>query len=150
MVLRPVPATPLALLAPILLMALVIASWIAMRQHDRGLCERCMGSMPLNPSEAAARSRRRFFVTHLGSNRRVVAGYLIALVAANILLLPGPGVTQTMGEYAWAAVQTSLIYLVVCYTTHRRLQPWCPECEGGGPGDDERTWTPAPSGSSHR
>jgi hypothetical protein len=89
-------------------------------------------------------------VTHLGSDRRVVAGYLLMLVFANVLLLPGPGMAQTLGRYAWAGVQATLIYLVVCHNTHRRLQPWCPECEGGGPGDDERLDSPAPSGSFHR
>ena len=150
MVLRPLPATPAALLAPLLLVAVVLASWVAMRQHDRGLCERCMAAMPLNAAEAAARCRRRFLVTHLGSDRRALAAYLLVLVASNVLLLPAPGIAQTVGDYAWASVQVTLIYLVVCYTTHRRLQPWCPECEGGGPGDDERMSNPAPSGFSHR
>ncbi len=149
--LRPLPATPVALLAPVLVVGIVLASWVAMRKHDRSLCERCMAAMPLNPSETAARCRRRFVVVHLGSDQRALAAYMLVLVASNLfLLIPGPGLVQTLGGYAWASVQVTLIYLVVCYTTHRRLQPWCPECEGGGPGDDERMSNPAPSGFSHR
>ena len=150
LVLRPLPPTPLALLVPVLVVAVVLVSWLTMRQHDRGLCELCMASMPLNPSEAATRCRRRFVVTHLGSDRRALAAYLIVLVGSNLLLLPGPGLLQTVGQYAWAAAQVTLIYLVVCYTTHRRLQPWCPECQGRGPGEEERLPDPSPSGSSYR
>lgn len=149
LVLRPLPASPMALLAPFLVVAVVLVSWLTMRQHDRGLCERCMAAMPLNPSETAIRCRRRFVVTHLGSDRRALAAYLLALVVSNVLLLPGPGTAQTVGRFGWAAVQVTLIYLVVCYTTHRRLQPWCPECQGRGPGDEERLSDPTPSGSSH-
>ena len=110
-----------------------------------------MSAMPLNPSEAAARCRLRFLVTHLASNRRAVVTYLLFLVSSNVLLLiPGPGTAQTLGQYSWALVQTTMIYLVLCHSTHRRLQPWCPECEGGGPGDEEQVSGPAPSGSFHR
>ena len=147
---RPLPATPAALMVPFLLVLLVLVSWVSMRQHDRGLCERCMSAMPLNPSETAARCRRRFAVTHLGSDRRLVAAYLLLLVFSNVLLLPAAGVFHTAGQYVWAAVQSTLIYLVMCYTTHRRLQPWCPECQGGGPGDKEWSADPTPSGSSYR
>jgi hypothetical protein len=150
LVLRPLPATPAFLLVPILVMAVVLGSWVAMRQHDRSLCERCMAGMPLNPSELAARCRRRFVVTHLGSDRRALAAYLLILVMSNLLLLTPAGPARTVGEYAWAAVQTTLIYLVVCHSTHRRLQPWCPECAGGGPGDESRVYDPTPSGSSQR
>ena len=150
LVLRPLPPSPASLLVPVLVMAVVLVSWLTMRQHDRGLCELCMAAMPLNPSEAATRCRRRFVVTHLGSDRRALAAYLIVLVASNVLLLPAPGIFHTLGQYAWAAVQVTLIYLVVCYTTHRRLQPWCPECQGRGPGDEERLSDPTPSGSSYR
>jgi len=150
LVLRPLPARPEYLLAPFLVIALVLGSWLAMRQHDGKLCERCMASMPLNPSEEAARRRMRFTVTHMGSDRRALAAYLLVLVLSNLLLMLPVGIARTVGEYSWAIVQTTLIYLVLCHTTHRRLQPWCPECEGGGPGDEERTWDPAPSGSSYR
>jgi hypothetical protein len=150
LVLRPLPASPAFLLAPFLIVAVVLGSWIAMRQHDRMLCERCMSAMPLNPSEVAARCRLRFAVTHMGSDRRALAAYLLVLVMSNLLLMAPAGIARTIGEYAWAAVQTTLIYLVLCHCTHRRLQPWCPECEGGGPGDDERVSDPTPSGSFHR
>jgi len=151
LVLRPLPTDhPAVLLLPFLLVMLVLGSWVVMRQHDRQLCERCMAAMPLNPAEAAARCRLRFLVTHLASDRRAVAAYLLILIASNVLLLPGPGTAQTMGRYAWALVQTTMIYLVMCHSTHRRLQPWCPECEGGGPGDKEFSSGPTPSGSFHR
>jgi hypothetical protein len=121
-------ANPLALVLPLLLMLLVIVSWLRMRDHDRRLCERCMSSMPLNPSQNAARYRRRFATAHLGSNKLLVVAYLLVLVGS--AFVPGP-----IGVWVWAPVQASMIYLILCSVTHRRLQPWCPKCQGEGGGE---------------
>jgi hypothetical protein len=41
-----------------------------------------------------------------------------------------------------------MIYLVLSYTTHRRLQPWCPACSGGDGGrEDADAPEPIPTGS---
>jgi hypothetical protein len=129
-------SSPLALLVPLLLMLLVVVSWLRMRDHDRRLCERCMSSMPLNPSLVAARYRRRFATTHLGSNKPLMIAYLLVLVGSAFL----PGRT---GTWIWAAVQTTMIYLILSSVTHRRLQPWCPKCQGEG-GGESTSLTPDP------
>ncbi len=124
-----VPSRPLLVVAPPVLMALVLTSWLLMRRHDRRLCEHCMTAMPLNPSESAVRHRRRLATAHLGSNKPLVLAYLVVLTSA--AFLPG-----TVGLVIWSAAQASMIYLLISYTTHRRLQPWCPQCRGGGRDDD--------------
>src|ERR1700710_837141 len=52
--LHPLPGV-FAFSVPIALFGFVLLSWFLMRQHDRRLCEQCMSSMPLNPSEQAVR-----------------------------------------------------------------------------------------------
>ena len=62
------PSEPtLALGVSIALITFVVASWLLMRRHDRGLCEHCMAGMPLNPSELAVRYKRRFWLSHSGA-----------------------------------------------------------------------------------
>jgi hypothetical protein len=123
----PPPAgTSLALLLPVLLFGLVIFSWLLMRDHDRRLCEFCVSSMPLDAAEIASQLHRRFTLAHLGERRQLVVGYLIVLVGANGLLLIGP-----VGRVGWAIIESSMIYLVMAYSSHRRFQPWCPQCRGG-------------------
>jgi hypothetical protein len=121
---------PPALILPIagLLAALVLTSWLLLRRHDRRLCETCIAGLPLDPSQRAARYGFRFRTAHIGSSRLLVAGYLAVVVGSN--LLPG-----TVGRLIWAAAQLSMLYLVLSYVTHRRLQPWCPQCRNGGGGD---------------
>ncbi len=129
-------------LAPVLLVGIVIATWIQMRKHDRSLCERCIGSMPLNPSESAQRYRRRLALVHLGSEPRAIAIYLLFLLVANVLLSLAPGALLGPATVLWAVAQSTLIYLVLSHTTHRRLQPWCRQCDGGG--DDDQADAPGP------
>jgi hypothetical protein len=136
--LRPPPAgTALSLMVPVAVMALVITSWLLMRQHDRRLCEACMRTMPLNASEQAARQVSRFRVTHLGSNKLLVVGYLVFLVGS--AFVPG-----RLGLAVWTSAQLSMIYLVLSYSSHRRLQPWCPWCNERGPGEDHDVQAPDP------
>ena len=137
-----------AALVPVLLVAWVVPSWLLLRHHDRRLCEDCMAGMPLDPAGDARRFDRRLAVVHLAGDRRVVLAYVTVLVASHLLLLgaraaagPGPG------ELAWALVQASLVYLVLAHGTHRRLQPWCRHCAGGGGGDGAAAPDPAPTGS---
>lgn len=136
--LRP-PAEPAVVLGlSVALIAFVLASWLLMRRHDRGLCEQCLAAMPLNPSALAVRYRRRFWLSHTGAQPRFVIAYLVVLIGSNF-------VTSPPGRVIWVLMQASMIYLILAYSTHRRLQPWCPWCrnDGGGDGDDQPA-TPDP------
>jgi hypothetical protein len=151
LVLRPLPPGSLAsLVVPAVVVVVVLLSWWSMRQHDRRLCEFCVAAMPINPTQAAIRHRRRLALAHLGADRRLVAAYLVVLVGSNLLLLGGPTLLRISGPYVWSAVQATMIYLVLSHTTHRRLQPWCPQCQGGGGRDHAVDQDPEPSGSRTR
>lgn len=126
--LHPLPGL-LAFTAPIALFAVVLLSWVLMRQHDRRLCEQCASSMPLNPAERAQRYGRRFWMAHTGSEPRFLVPYVIVLVSSNFATSPA-------GRIGWALIQLSMIYLILAQQTHRRLQPWCPWCSGGGGGEE--------------
>ena len=129
---------------PIALMAFVIATWFAMRSHDRRLCESCMASMPLNAAERAVKMKRRFWMAHTGSEKRFLIPYLVVLIASNFA-------TGPVGKTFWAAMQLSMIFLILSNTTHRRLQPWCPWCSDGGGGQEEKDEvTPPPLPDNHR
>lgn len=132
-----------ALGVTIALITFVVASWLLMRRHDRGLCEHCMGAMPLNPSELAVRYRRRFWLSHSGAQPRYVVPYFAALIGSSFL----PG---RVGLLIWSIVQTSMIYLILAYATHRRLQPWCPWCQSGDGGGEDDPVTPDPVPQDHR
>jgi hypothetical protein len=109
-----------------------------LRKHDRSLCEHCMLSMPLNPSEQAVKFQRRFWMSHTGADKKFMIPYLVVLIGSNFF----PG---TAGLYAWAVIQSSMVFLILSYSTHRRLQPWCPWCSDGGGGmDREQPWVPEP------
>ena len=129
----PLPSdNPASFALPVLLGVVVVASWVFMRRHDRSLCERCLHTMPLDAAATAQRRHRRFAVVHLGENRRVVVGYLVVLLGSNALLF----LESVPARVLWAAVQCSMVYLVLAYSTHRTLQPWCPWCSEGGGGED--------------
>ena len=133
---RSAAPTALSVFGSTALLVFVILTWLLMRQHDRRLCEQCARSIPLNASEQAARYRRRFALTHAGTDLRLVALYLLVLLGSNMLLM------VPHGRWAWAAIQTSMIYLILAYSTHRRLQPWCPWCSDGGGGSEVDDSTP--------
>lgn len=149
---RPLPVdNPLAALSPLLLVVVVVITWFQMRRHDRGLCELCVRAMPLNPSESAARYRRRLALAHAGSHRRVLVAYLAVLLGSDLLVAVAPSALQRPALMLWAAVQSTLVYLVLSHVTHRRLQPWCVQCGGRGDGpDDVVAPTPEPSDSLGR
>ena len=126
----PMTPTLLTMLTALLLLVFVIVTWLFMRQHDRGLCESCAASMPLNAAEHAARFGRRFRLAHAGGNPRVMVPYLIVLIGSNFL-------TGTAGRIGWALVQATMIYLILAHCSHRKLQPWCPQCSGGDGNRDQ-------------
>ena len=53
------------------------------------------------------------------------------------------------GVWIWAAIQSSMVYLLVSTKSHRLLQPWCPQCrgDGGGGRHDAEAPDPIPQGS---
>jgi hypothetical protein len=122
----------LGLLLAVAIIVLVIGSFLAMRKHDRQLCETCMMHMPLNPSGEAERKRLRFWVAHTGTQPRFFVPYLAVVLGSSLAY-------DVIGPIAWAMIQSTLIYLVLAQVTHRRLQPWCPWCRNGG---DELLDTP--------
>jgi hypothetical protein len=123
------PPGLLMLTVPLALFMIVLGSWVLMRQHDRRLCERCVMSMPLNPSEQALKLKRRFWMAHTGSEPRFLVPYLVVLISSNFA-------TSTIGRIGWAVIQLSMVYLIMAQGTHRRLQPWCPWCSDGGGGEE--------------
>ncbi len=131
------PPAALQLTLPAALAVLVVACWLAMRRHDRGLCEHCAAAVPLDAAQRAARYGLRFRAAHAGGRPRVVVAYLAALALANF----APGIP---GHVLWAAAQLSLVYALRAAVTHRRLQPWCPLCRGGGL-DETVSTDPLPS-----
>lgn len=139
--LRP-PDSPLMLSAPVAVMLVVLVSWLFMRRHDRRLCEQCMASMPLNAAEHATRYKRRFWMAHTGAERRFLIPYLIVLVGSNFF----PG---TWGRVVWAAIQLTMIYLIMSHVAHRRFQPWCPWCSSGGGGSERADDTTPPPLPDH-
>jgi multisubunit Na+/H+ antiporter MnhC subunit len=135
----PLPAGSfVSICVPILVMAVVIASWLKMREHDRRLCEWCAQAIPLNVEAAAARLHRRFAIAHASERRWLMGSYITVLIASNGLLWLG-----LYGRIGWAIAQTSVIYLVVVAGSHRRFQPWCPQCREGN-GGRERMAAPDP------
>jgi hypothetical protein len=121
-------AVPLAVLFAILLAALAGAGYLALCvfAHNRRLCERCIASVPLDASRVAGRYGIRFRVAHLFERRAFAVAYLGTVLGSAALA------THPVGRYVWATVQASLVYLLVVYVTHQRLQPWCPRCRNGG------------------
>ena len=131
----PITPTLLTMLTALALLTFVVVTWLFMRQHDRQLCERCAASMPLNAAEHAARFGLRFRLAHAGGNPRVMIPYLIVLIGSNFL-------TGPVGRIGWALVQSTMIYLILAHSSHRKLQPWCPQCSGGGDGNHDNVDVP--------
>src|SRR5205814_4149611 len=105
--------------------------------HNRRLCARCIAALPLDASAVADRYALRFRVAHLFESKLFALGYLAVVLGSSLMY------AHPVGRYAWAAVEASLMYLLVVYVTHQRLQPWCPYCRNGG--DEQVTpTTPAP------
>ena len=69
--------------------------------------------------------------------------YFAVLIGSSFL--PGQS-----GLLIWALVQTSMIYLILAYATHRRLQPWCPWCQSGDGGGEDDPVSPDPVPEDHR
>ena len=142
-VLTLVPAVSSYVAWQVLMMVLVAVIFLAvsMFAHNRHLCARCIASVPLDAPNAAARYALRFRVAHVFERKLYALGYLTVVLGSAFLS------SHPVGRYGWAVAEASLVYLLLAYVTHQRLQPWCPHCKNGG---EERTApsTPTPV-SSH-
>jgi hypothetical protein len=123
------------------LLAVAIFLGLSILAHNRHLCERCIASLPLDASAAAGRYAVRFRVAHLFESKLFALCYLAAVVGSSLLY------SHPVGRYGWAVAEASLVYLLLVYVTHQRLQPWCPHCKNGG---EEQTAPTTPSPVSTR
>jgi hypothetical protein len=122
--------------APVALAAIAVFLGLSILAHNRHLCERCIASLPLDASTVAHRYALRFRVAHLFESKLFALCYLAALVGSSLLA------SHPVGRYGWAVAEASLVYLLLVYVTHQRLQPWCPHCKNGG---EEQTTPTTPS-----
>jgi hypothetical protein len=116
--LKPLPGV-LNFFGPLALVTVVFVSFAMMRSHDRKLCELCLSDFPMTPAKDAKQLRRRLWLVHTLAEPRFMVLYVAALIGSNFV----PGL---VGRGIWAALQLSLIYLILSLQSHRRLQPWCP------------------------
>lgn len=124
--------------------ALMIVTLLEMRKHDRALCERCVADFPLNPAREAETYRRRLATAHLLAERRAAAWYLVVILVACLLPVFAPPELRTPALLLWLSSLASLVYLMQSGVTHRRLQPWCPQCGPQGGSDQVETPEPTP------
>jgi uncharacterized membrane protein len=139
------PPVPLELrpLMSIAIVALMVATMVENRRHDRGMCEVCVSEMPLNPAQAAESKLRRLTFVHLVSERQFGMIYLSFILGAMIVPFLVPSSLRIGAFVISTSAAASVAYLMLSQATHRRLQPWCPLCgDQGGSGVDQET--PAP------
>ena len=123
--------------------SILITTWLEMRKHDRALCERCVADFPLNPAESAVTYRRRLAMVHLLAERRAATWYLVGILVACLLPPLAPAAFRLPALAVWLVALGSLAYLLLSGVSHRRLQPWCPQCGPQG-GSDIETHQPTP------
>jgi len=107
--------------------------------HPEGIPLHAQASMGLAvaPAQAATQADLIFAgrtprcMRRMGAEERLVVSYLGAMVVASFALLDPRVVRDSLGRLLWAAVQCTIIHLVLSYSTQRRLQPWCPLRQGG-------------------
>lgn len=132
---------PAAFLWAVANVAAMIALIITESRHDRRLCERCIADWPLNPEESVRRARRRLRAFHW-LVERLPRRHQYALMAA--IAVPYMAAGIWLSDFGFAVFSAGLYSLIgmgaVVNRAHWKLQPWCPQCRGGG-GD---TFSPDP------
>jgi len=126
--------------------ALMITTYVEMRKHDRALCERCVADFPLNPSASAETYKRRLATVHVMAEPRVARWYLVGILIVCLLPIFAHGPLRLPAMALWLASLVSLGYIVMSGQTHRKLQPWCPQCGNQGGQDKVETPEPMPMG----
>lgn len=116
--------------------------------HERYLCARCVGALPLNPQAAVERAIIHLLVYHLVAChvRPVRLGaYLLGVAAVQAMFL------DHRQDAAVTAVLLTLPFATFLGSAlkHRRLRPWCPWCRSGGGGDDDGLEDPGPPHDPH-
>jgi hypothetical protein len=109
------------------LVFLVLASLKKMRKHDRSLCERCIGGMPLNPYAAVEKHERALKLAHVGHGTLLV--YTLFIVGADVAFITWPSI-WFYGVFIIGNLQ--IFRLMHAHMIHHRLQPWCGLCKNGG------------------
>jgi hypothetical protein len=119
--------------------------------HDRSLCLLDVQQAPLlDPQGAATRYRRRLRLRH---SRRAMVLSLVPMLWVILQPSLGPFLPSwarlALIPVAGAIIAWTIYLSVVCVSTHRRLEPWCPYCHWGDGGDEEVAPQPdpAPSGT---
>lgn len=147
MALLPVPYPPGGKpLVSIAFIALMLTTYLEMRKHDRSLCERCVADFPLNPAQAAEKYDRRLATVHLMAEPRIARWYLVGILVVCLLPIFAHGPLRLPAMVLWLASLVSLGYIVMSGQTHRKLQPWCPQCGHQGGSDKVETPEPMPMG----
>src|SRR5512144_272779 len=116
-------------------LAVAVLPWAA---HLVGICPRCARRMPTRPGRAAERHARALAWAHRPWRRPVT--WVVTVAHLGLTWVAG-------GRYAaWSALTLAIALGAAMWALdwHARLQPWCPQCPGGGLGDTVRH--PAPSG----
>jgi hypothetical protein len=104
----------------------MIAFLLYSLSHGRSMCDLCLLSTPVDTVTAVSRYDRRLKVVHfISTTSRSYVFMAIFIGSGFIVDLP-------YGLFIYAAVQLSFVYLLLSMRTHRNLQPWCPQCSGGG------------------
>lgn len=112
----------------LLLAAVVLFGWAALRKHNRSLCEECL--LPLQPEKDAEKYHRRLNTAHLCTDEPYyLIMYIASLAIVTSLVFSVPNFFTII---LWEIGQLGLIYLLLSNSTHHRLQPWCPICRHGG------------------
>ena len=132
------------------LIALLFVTYFEMRKHDRGLCERCAADFPLNPAQDAETYRRRLRLVHFLAEKRNATYFLVGILVTCLLPLFAPGPLYAPAKVLWVAALVVLMYYVQSGQTHRKLQPWCPDCGHQGGTDKVETPEPMPMGGLSR
>ena len=135
----PTGARPMISLTFIVVM---VSTWLEMRKHNRTLCEYCVADFPLNPAESAQTYSRRLDTVHRLADKKVAAKFLMMVLVACLLPIVAPTELQVPARILWLASLGSVVYVVLSGVTHRRLQPWCPQC--GQQGGSDKIDTPEP------
>jgi len=132
----PVGSFTLYVVGALVVISVAVILAYLIHRHGRALCERCVMDMPLDISAKAAKYKKRFRVAHWFQGGSLMVFYLATIVLVSFYSY------TSIGKWLWVAIWISFIYMLLVYSTHQRLQPWCPYCRGGGIGDHEHRPTP--------
>jgi hypothetical protein len=113
--------------------------------HARHLCERdlAVSRVLLDPQGEVEKRRRLLKANHRRSAFWLFLAAGLVLIGIGIIDgLPRPSAVTIVFTVLEVVCAAFAVFFVTAMLVHRRLQPWCPDCDhGGGDGDDK---VPAP------